>query len=47
MEHFDAIADLDNPQIMIVVSSPDGKKEIQASLETWQKKPVTDYWFFA
>lgn len=47
MEHFDAIEHLDNPQIMIVVSSPDGKKEIQASLDQWDKKPMADYWFFA
>ena len=47
MEHFDAIELMDNPQIMIVVSSPDGKKEIQASLDQWDKKPVADYWFFA
>ena len=47
MEHFDAIKDLENPQIMVVVSSPDGKKEIQAIFDQWEKKPVVDYWFFA
>lgn len=47
MEHFDAIVNMDNPQIMIVVSSPDGKREIQRSLDLWQKKAVLDYWFFA
>ncbi|PIB37267.1 glycosyl transferase family 2 [Reichenbachiella sp. 5M10] len=47
MEHYDVIPSLDNPQIMIVVSSPDGKKEIKETLNAWGKKPVKDYWFFA
>lgn len=47
MEHFDAIPTIANPQIMIVVSSPDGKKEILQQLLNWGKEPVTDYWFFA
>ncbi|RJE71319.1 glycosyltransferase [Reichenbachiella sp. MSK19-1] len=47
MEHYDVIPSLDNPQIMIVVSSPDGKKEIKEILNAWGKKPVKDYWFFA
>ena len=47
MNHFDIIPTLNHPQIMIVVSSPDGKKEIQAKLDDWQKQPVKDYWFFA
>lgn len=47
MEHFDTIPKLPNPQIIIVVSSPDGKEEIKATLRQWHKKPVEDYWFFA
>ena len=47
MEHFNVVPELENPQIMIVVSSPDGKAEIQAQLNGWEKEPVKDYWFFA
>lgn len=47
MEDFATIAQLHNPQIMIVVSSPDGKIEIQNQLDSWGKQPVKDYWFFA
>ncbi len=47
MQSFEDIIQIENPQIMIVVSSPDGKKEIEAQLVSWGKKPVADYWFFA
>ncbi len=47
MEHFDCIPEINNAQIIIVVSSPDGKKEIEAQLQSWNKQPVKDYWFFA
>ncbi len=47
IQHFDDIQSIDNPQIMIVVSSPDGQKEIQAQLNSWEKTPIKDYWFFA
>jgi glycosyltransferase involved in cell wall biosynthesis len=47
LQHFDEINIIENPQIMIVVTSPDGKKEIREFLRLWGKKPVTDYWFFA
>lgn len=47
LEHFNDIKQLENPQIMIVVSSPDGKKEIKELLNQWDKQPVDDYWFFA
>ena len=46
MQHFNDVQDLANPQIMIVVSSPDGKVEIRETLSRWGKKPVSDYWFF-
>ena len=47
MQSFEAIPDIENSQIMIVVSSPDGKKEIQELLDSWGRKAVRDYWFFA
>ncbi len=47
MEHFNTIQELEKPQIMIVVASPDGKKEIQSQLDSWGMKIVEDYWFFA
>ncbi len=46
MQHFNEINDLSAAQILIAVSSPDGKKEIKGILDSWQKKPVSDYWFF-
>ena len=47
MQHFDFVRQLNQPQIIIAVSSPDGKKEIQNLLDKWNKKPVHDYWFFS
>lgn len=47
LQHFDDVADISSPQIMIVVTSPDGKKEIRQMLASWGKKPVQDFWFFA
>jgi len=47
MQHYHDIPSIVNPQIMIVVSSPDGKKEIQQLLDSWGKQAVVDYWFFA
>ena len=47
MEHFESIPTLNNPQIMIVVASPDGKKAIREQLNAWGKLPVEDFWFFA
>jgi len=47
LQHFNDVKDLENPQIIVVVSSPDGKKEIQEVFDQWGKKPVIDYWFFA
>ena len=46
MQHFNDVENLVNPQIMIVVSSPAGKREIEDILTKWGKKPVSDYWFF-
>jgi glycosyltransferase involved in cell wall biosynthesis len=47
MQHFNELPDIENPQILIAVSSPDGKKEIQNQLLEWGKEPVKDYWFFS
>ena len=47
LQSFNQIPTLENPQILIVVSSPDGKQEIQEVLDGWGKVPVEDYWFFA
>ncbi len=46
MQDFQYIPRLDNPQIMIVVTSPKEKKIIRNQLELWGKIPVKDYWFF-
>jgi glycosyltransferase involved in cell wall biosynthesis len=40
------ILELDNPQIIIAVSSPTDKLEIKAQLKLWGKEPRKDYWFF-
>lgn len=47
LEHHNQIENIENAQIIIVVSSPDGQKEIKELLKKWNKKPVKDYWFFA
>jgi len=46
MRHYTDARELSNPQIIIVVTSPDGKAEIRELLTDWGKKPVKDYWFF-
>lgn len=47
LAHFENVPELKDPQIMIVVASPDGQTEIREQLEKWGKKPVSDFWFFA
>jgi len=47
LQHFGEVENIQNAQIMIVVSSPDGKKEIKELLDSWGKQPVSDFWFFA
>ncbi|MEO9476995.1 MAG: glycosyltransferase [Cyclobacteriaceae bacterium] len=47
LEDYAHIQEIDNPQIIIVVASPDGKKEIEQMLISWNKKPVVDFWFFS
>jgi glycosyltransferase involved in cell wall biosynthesis len=47
LEDTAAILRKDNPQIMVVVTSPKAKTEIRRQLLDWGKKPVADFWFFA
>ncbi len=46
MQHYNDIQNIAAPQIMIVVTSPAGKKQIRELLMSWDKKPVQDFWFF-
>lgn len=46
LKHHNEILNIENPQIIIVVSSIEGKKEIKNLLNRWNKKPVKDYWYF-
>lgn len=47
MQDCNEIPSIENPQILIVVASPDDKKIIKNQLDTWGKKPMDDFWFFA
>lgn len=47
MDSFASIPAIKKPQIIIVVASPDGKKQIREQLQEWHKAPVKDYWFFS
>jgi glycosyltransferase involved in cell wall biosynthesis len=47
MERFEKIKDLNDPQIIIAVASPDGQKEIETILKSWNLTAGDDYWFFA
>lgn len=46
MRHFEEIPKMEDPQIIIVVTSPKDKIAIQGQLKLWFKAPVKDYWFF-
>ncbi len=46
MQHFNIIPEFEKPQLMIVVASPDAKQNIRKQLADWNKKAVTDFWFF-
>ncbi len=46
LEHFDNTQNIENAQIIVVVASPAGKKQIEEQLTSWGKKAVDDYWFF-
>ncbi|MEO9482974.1 MAG: glycosyltransferase [Ekhidna sp.] len=47
MQHFKEMPYIENPQILVVVASPEDKKIIRKLLLTWGKKPAEDFWFFA
>lgn len=47
LQHHNEIEEVEKPQIIIVVSSIEGKKEIKELLHQLNKKPIEDYWFFA
>lgn len=47
MERFSAIENLDSPQIIIAVSSPDDQTEIRSTLESWKMKEGSDFLFFS
>lgn len=46
MQSTQVLPELNNPQIIVAVSSPTDKLEIEAQLKAWGKEPVKDYWFF-
>ncbi|MEQ9230656.1 MAG: glycosyltransferase family 2 protein [Cyclobacteriaceae bacterium] len=46
MQHCDEIPNMDNPQIIVVVTSPAEKLGIRKFLKEWGKEPVQDFWFF-
>ena len=46
MEHFEVIPELIRPQILVVVTSPQDKIDIRKQLKSWNKEPVSDFWFF-
>jgi len=46
IQHCDDIASLQNPQILIAISSPEEKAMIRQQLGGWGKQLVEDYWFF-
>lgn len=46
MQDIHSIKELNNPQIIITVASPEGKIEIKNLLKDWKKEAVKDFWFF-
>lgn len=46
IQPIEVIQNLTNPQILIAVSSPQGKEEIKSKLSLYKKEPIADYWFF-
>jgi len=46
LEDVSSIESLDNPQIIVVVASPDDQQKIQDELEQKSLKPMVDYFFF-
>ncbi len=46
IQHYSEIPLIEHPQIIIAVTSSKEKAGILDLLDSWNKKPVTDYWFF-
>lgn len=46
MQGVASVFELDRPQIIIAVASPQGQDEIVSALHQAQKQPAEDYWFF-
>lgn len=46
LEHFSVLKQLDNPQIIIAIASPEEKTKIKTQLDSWGKKQGEDYWFW-
>ncbi|NQV52583.1 MAG: glycosyltransferase family 2 protein [Flavobacteriales bacterium] len=46
MHDFSSILDLESPQIVVAVASPQGQDEILDWFEKADKRPGVDYWFF-
>lgn len=47
MNHFEYITQLNKPQILVAVASPNDRKQIRTHFEEWGKNPVVDFWFFS
>ena len=47
MQHFTAVQELNDPQIIVAVASPDGQVEIERILMSNGREAGSDYWFFA
>ena len=47
MHHYQNIENLDSPQIIIPVASPDGQIEIEQELQGMNLQKGIDYWFFS
>ena len=46
LESDQSIPQIEKPQILIAVTSPDEKQKIRQQLEVWNKQPAKDFWFF-
>ncbi|MFY0598626.1 MAG: glycosyltransferase family 2 protein [Cyclobacteriaceae bacterium] len=46
LTHCNSIPKLTNPQILIVVASPNERDKIKIQLDLWEKKMAKDFWFF-
>lgn len=46
LQSTEAITTMQNPQIMIVITSPKEREEVKVQLQNWGMEPKDDYWFF-